>query len=177
MAWTTSIPSARSSTQTSSRRTSCCVWVTPTSGVWLLRPRSGSNQGHHPHPAPQVRACVGLGLGLWASSLPESLFLSPPPLCPSYPTVSTAPQEVMVSWGTPFPVHVPKSSKLVSSASPPSPAFLQWHFQKAVGLDEGDTQGGSCACHCAQGKYPTSWARRGQGCPQGRQERSQRQAH
>lgn len=149
MAWTTSIPSARSSTQTSSRRTSCCVWVTPTSGAWLLRPQSGSNQGHRPRPALQVRACVGLGLGLglWASPLPESLFLSPPPLCPSYPTVSNAPQ-VTVSWSTPFPVHFPKSSKLISSASPPPSALLQWHFQKAVGSDEGYVQGGSCVPNC-----------------------------
>ena len=94
-AWITSTPSARSSTQTSSPRTSCCVWVMPTSGAWLLRPQSGSSQGPRPHPGPQVpRACVGQGgAGRGGAHrpqpLPESRFLSVTP-CSACPTPQSA---------------------------------------------------------------------------------------
>ncbi|XP_047703472.1 SRSF protein kinase 3 isoform X3 [Prionailurus viverrinus] len=50
--------------QTSSPRTSCCVWATPTSGAWPRRPQSGSSRGPRPHPVPQSalpprRSCPG----------------------------------------------------------------------------------------------------------------------
>lgn len=84
MAWTTSTPSARSSTQTSSPRTSSCVWVTPTSGVWPLRPQNGSNQGHHPRPAPQVlqEPMWGWGWACGPQPLPKSVPFSRAPPAP-----------------------------------------------------------------------------------------------
>ncbi|XP_037678774.1 SRSF protein kinase 3 isoform X2 [Choloepus didactylus] len=52
-AWTTSTPSARSSTPTSSLRTSRCVRAMPISGAWPLKPRRGSSEGPRCPPGPQ----------------------------------------------------------------------------------------------------------------------------
>ena len=166
MAWTTSTPSARSSTQTSSLRTSCCVWVTRTSGAWLLRPQSGSNQGPHPHPAPQVPEPVwGWSWACGPPPLPESLFLSLPLRpCPSCPPVSNAPQEVWVSWAPlfscPSSPHVLEAYllSLPTLPSTPAAAFPKGWVAQMKGIHRVVSHVTQTACHWARQKGPPEGA-------------------